>query len=122
MLPIVYITARLVWTAASYLFRRLRCPLGDHVRSAADLGLPFTCVSLYYRYNGQQRFDDHGHQSMHDHRARDLLEPAGSVAIDTVDGPVQVKLWRREVKGSAAASTCCFSTPTSRGTPSIRGS
>ena len=112
MLPIVYITAEVGLDCGLATYSGgLGVLSGDHVRSAADLGLPFTCVSLYYRQGyGQQRFDDHGHQSMHFPTTEpgDLLEPAGSVAIDTVDGPVQVKLWRREVKGSRGSVDVLF--------------
>jgi starch phosphorylase len=81
------------------------------VRSAADLGLRFTCISLYYRQGyGQQRFDDLGQQRMEfpSTEPDQLLEPAGQVNIETIDGQMTVKLWKRRVHGTRGSVDVLF--------------
>ena len=112
MLPIVYITAEvgLDCSLATYS-GGLGVLSGDHVRSAADLGLPFTCVSLYYREGyGQQRFDESGQQHMYfpSTDPSDVLDPAGTVAINTVDGAIQLRVWKRRVEGTLGSVDVLF--------------
>ncbi len=112
MLPIVYVTAEVGLDCGLATYSGgLGVLSGDHVRSAADLGLPFTCITLYYRQGyGQQSFDAQGQQNMTfpSTEPGDLLEAAGSVQIDSVDGPLQLRVWKREVSGTKGSVDVLF--------------
>jgi starch phosphorylase len=112
MLPIIYITAEIGLDCGLATYSGgLGVLSGDHVRSAADLGLPFTCVTLYYRQGyGQQSFDTSGQQRMDfpSTEPGDLLEAAGELSLDSVDGELLIKLWRRRVCGSKGTVDVLF--------------
>ncbi|HEX3946172.1 MAG TPA: hypothetical protein VHW47_00640, partial [Acidimicrobiales bacterium] len=71
---------------------------GDHLRAAADLGLPVVAVTLLYRggYFVQQ-LDDNGTQTERAVRwdPTDLLEPLADQVELTIEGrTVRVTAWR----------------------------
>ncbi|HVX19713.1 MAG TPA: alpha-glucan family phosphorylase [Acidimicrobiales bacterium] len=77
---------------------------GDHLRAAADLGLPVVAVTLLYR-GGYfvQHLDDRGTQTEEPVRwdPADLLDPVDCRVVVPVDGrPVQVTAWRHDLAGA----------------------
>ncbi len=76
---------------------------GDHLRAAADLGLPVVAVTLLYR-GGYfvQRLDHHGTQTeeVAHWNPVDLLEPVDQQVPVSIDGrQVQVAAWRYPLTG-----------------------
>ncbi|HMD45503.1 MAG TPA: glycogen/starch/alpha-glucan phosphorylase, partial [Acidimicrobiales bacterium] len=77
---------------------------GDHLRSAADLGLPVVGVTLRYRDGYfRQRLDGEGHQVEQPVRwspeeRLELLTPR--VAVRLRDRPVEVAVWRLVLVGA----------------------
>jgi starch phosphorylase len=76
---------------------------GDHVRSAADLGLPMAAVTLLYRGGYfDQVLDEGGRQREHPVRwnPAEQLERLGQRTVVTISGrPVHVAVWRRRIVG-----------------------
>ena len=81
---------------------------GDHLKSAADLGVPLVAVGLLYREGYfRQRLDTHGQQ----HAESDHFDPAGQglapvqsalgqelrVSVPLADHVLQLKVWRAAV-------------------------
>ncbi len=104
MRPILYLTAEIGLEPGLPTYAGgLGVLAGDHVRSAADLGLPLTAVSLYYREGyGLQSLDEAGAQSLAFPRLEPnrVLEPGGfDLAIEVHGETVQLTTWKRMVLG-----------------------
>ncbi len=76
---------------------------GDHVKAAADLGLPFVAIGLYYHQGyGLQSIDTYGDQHLdfpHTDPRRVLEDTGVSVTMSLAGDDVVAKLWRKTVQG-----------------------
>ena len=76
---------------------------GDHVKAAADLGLPLVGVSLWYHQGyGLQRIDEHGDQQLDFPRCRpeDVLQDTGlRLELPLAGVNVHVRVWRTILRG-----------------------
>ena len=101
---IVYVSAEFGLTPALPIYSGgLGILAGDHVKSAADLGLPFVAVGLYYHQGyGLQSIDAYGDQHL-DFPCTDpslVLEDTGVQLEIVFDGdPIQIKVWRKTIQG-----------------------
>ena len=75
---------------------------GDHLKAAAELGVPLVAVGLFYR-DGYfiQAVDEHGRQKERyesvDPEALGLVREPVTVTIELADDPVEANVWRRDV-------------------------
>ncbi len=104
MRPILYLTAEIGLEPGLPTYAGgLGVLAGDHVRSAADLDLPLTAVSLYYREGyGLQNLDEEGAQTLSFPRLEPdrVLEPGGfDLSIEINGESIQLATWKREVTG-----------------------
>ncbi len=81
---------------------------GDHLKTAADLGLPLVAVGLFYHQGYFQQFlNDEGWQQEHypedpitDLPVRRALSPTGepvSVSVPLPEGEIKIAVWRLDV-------------------------
>jgi len=99
-----YVTAEIGLTTAIPTYSGgLGVLAGDHVKAAADLGLPLVGVTLFYKRGyGIQSVDrdDAQHLDFPLCDPGDVLEDTGQVVKLTLEGePVRIKVWRRWVRG-----------------------
>jgi starch phosphorylase len=103
MRPILYFTAEIGLDCGLPTYSGgLGVLSGDHVRSAADLGLPLTAISLYYRQGyGRQHLSDDGVQRL-DYPATEphrVLDKAGEFDLELGGERVHLVAWSRRVGG-----------------------
>jgi len=81
---------------------------GDHLRAAADAGLPLVGVTLVYHLGFfRQEIDETGRQIEHsvDWRPADHLEPLDARVEVVIGGRnVRVGVWRRVIRGEGGSS------------------
>src|SRR5438874_4920501 len=75
---------------------------GDHLKGAADMGLPLTGVGLFYDHGYfHQRLDEHGWQQEEfpplDPRALPLTPVGARVSLELAGERVEAKAWRYDV-------------------------
>src|SRR3954471_16187339 len=75
---------------------------GDHLKGAADLGLPLVGVGLFYDHGYfHQRLDPHGWQQeefpLLDPRALPLKPVDARVRLELAGEPVEAEVWRYDV-------------------------
>lgn len=104
MRHIAYVTAEIGLTTAVPTYSGgLGVLAGDHVKAAADLGLPLVCVTLFYKLGyGMQTIDSLGEQVLDFPRCEpgDVLENTGArVTLHFEGEDVQIQAWRRWVTG-----------------------
>ncbi len=104
MSVIVYVTAEIgLSTSLPTYSGGLGVLAGDHAKAAADLGLPFVAVSLFYHQGyGLQSIDAFGEQHLDFPLCppSQLLEDTGvQLALQLEDEVVQVKVWRYHLDG-----------------------
>jgi starch phosphorylase len=80
---------------------------GDHVKAAADLGLPLVGVTLWYHQGyGVQRIDEHGEQHLDFPHCKpaDVLEDSGARLELSLEGStIHVRVWRHRLAGPGGA-------------------
>ncbi len=104
MKNLAYVTAEIGLTTAIPTYSGgLGVLAGDHVKAAADLGLPLVGVTLFYKQGyGIQSVDktDEQHLDFPLCDPADVLEDTGKVVVIKLEGEqVRIKVWRRWVRG-----------------------
>jgi starch phosphorylase len=101
---IAYVTAEIGLTTAVPTYSGgLGVLAGDHVKAAADLGLPLVGVTLFYKQGyGMQSIDTYGEQHLDFPLCdpADVLEDSGHLLQVPLEGEnVRIRVWRRWVRG-----------------------
>ena len=101
---VVYVSAEYGLTPALPIYSGgLGILAGDHVKAAADAGLPFVAVGLYYHQGyGLQSIDAYGDQHLDfPHTDPSLVLEDTGVQLEVVfDGdPIAIKVWRKRIAG-----------------------
>lgn len=104
MKHLAYVTAEIGLTTAVPTYSGgLGVLAGDHVKAAADLGLPLVGVTLFYKQgHGMQSVDVYGEQHLDFPLCdpADVLEDSGTtVQLELEAETVRIKIWRRWVRG-----------------------
>ena len=104
MRHIAYVTAEIGLTTAVPTYSGgLGVLAGDHVKAAADVGLPLIGVTLFYKQGyGMQSVDVYGEQHLDFPLCdpADVLEDTGEIVqIELEAEIVRIKIWRRWVRG-----------------------
>jgi starch phosphorylase len=102
--PVLYLTIEIALdTALPTYSGGLGVLAGDHVRSAADLGLELTAVSLWYRQGyGLQSFDENNEQVLRFPSVEPgkVLEETGiTFELELGDDTVAVNVYRKRIPG-----------------------
>ena len=110
---IAYVTAEIgISTAIPTYSGGLGVLAGDHVKAAADLGLPLVGVTLFYKQGyGMQSIDVYGEQHLDFPlcEPQDVLVSAGPPVEMLFEGEtVRVRAWRRDVVGRHGAKVPVF--------------
>lgn len=105
MSTIVYLSAEIgLSTALPTYSGGLGVLAGDHIKAAADLGLPMVAISLYYHQGyGLQSIDAYGEQHLdfpQCNPARILEDTGIRLEIPFEGQQVHLKVWRKWVKGA----------------------
>ena len=104
MAPIAYFTAEIgLWSELHTYSGGLGVLAGDHVKSAADVGLPLVGMSLLYREGyGRQHLDDRGIQSEtyapidpNEH----LTNTGQTIQLPLDGSTLYASIWKTEVVG-----------------------